>query len=222
MRRNRIIAAVGMLALSLTSSLMAQSKGGGIAIIPFAGYGIPSTLAEDEVNDWQFEGKAALLLGLQIELGLGKNIGIDVGASRTFSQVIDLVQGGVSQGEEDMTMTQITASLVFRPKGRLPSGAVTPFFIELGGGVTMYELCSASAGGSCSDFDSTQPMGFLGAGYNLAIGPRATVQLFGRAQMIGPYSSTGLDNFNALPPVTNIEGSTMLNFQIGAGLRVGR
>jgi len=222
MRGKRIIAAVGMFAMALAPNLMAQGKGGGIAIIPYGGYAIPGTLAAYDANDIQFESQPAMLLGLAIEFGLSKNMGIDIGANRTFSQTIDLVSGGTSQGEEDQTMTQIYGALVIRPGGRQPNGAVTPFFIEIGGGVTMYELCSAAAAGSCSDFNSTQPMGFAGAGYNFAIGPRATIQLFGRAQMIGPYSSTGLDAFNAAPPVTNVEGKSMFNFQIGAGLRVGR
>jgi hypothetical protein len=193
---------------------------GRIAVVPFAGYGLPGSLAEDAGNDIHFEPNGALLLGAALELGVNKNIGIAVGVNRTFSQKLDLQAGGSSQGEEDFTMTQLSGSIVIRPAGRLPSGAVSPLFIEVGGGVTLYTLGSAAF--PAEDFDATSPMAFVGAGYNIPMGPRATIQVFARAQMISSYSSTGLDAFNAAPPPTSVEGSNLLNFQFGAGLRVGR
>jgi hypothetical protein len=222
MSSNRIMAVLAATALVLPPALAAQSKGGGFAIIPFAGYAIPGTFAKDDASDIQFEPNGALLLGVQAELGLSKTMGIDVGANQTFSQTIDFIQGGTSQAQQDLRMTQITGSLIIRPKGRKPNGSVTPLFIEIGGGVTMYHLCSASAGSNCNDFDATEPMGFVGAGYNLPIGPRATVQLFARAQYISAYSSKGLDDFNATPPVSDVQGQGMMNFQVGGALRVGR
>jgi hypothetical protein len=117
-------------------------------------------------------------------------------------------------------MMQFTGSLVIRPGGRRPNGAVTPFMLELGGGVTMYSFGSAAAG--FDEFDSTRPMFFAGAGYNVAIGPRGTLQFFVRGQMITAYESQGLDDFNAIPPATNIEGKSMMNIQAGVGFRFGR
>ena len=219
MRKTWALATAGLMLCGLAGTAQAQ-KSGGIAFIPFAGYALPGTLAEDNTNDIHFKSNGALLLGLQLELGLSKSLGIDVGVNRTISQTFDIESGGASQGQEDQTMTQITGSLVIRPGGRRANGAVTPLMIELGGGVTMYSLGSPSAG--LSDFNSTQPMGFAGLGYNFPIGPRSTVQLFGRAQMINSYSSAGLDAFNAAPPPTQVEGKMMLNLQFGVGLRVGR
>ncbi len=216
MRANRPLVAAVCMAF-LAAPLAAQTR---IAIVPFAGYGLPGVLAEDVPNDIHLEPAGALLLGAAIELGMSKNIGIAVGVNRTFSQKLDFVTGGSSAFEEDFTMTQIAGSIVIRPGGRLPSGAVSPLFIEVGGGITLYTLGSAAF--PASDFDASSPMAFVGAGYNIPMGPRATIQIFGRAQMISSYSSQGLDDFNAAPPPTNVEGSNMLNFQFGAGLRVGR
>lgn len=218
MRGKWVVAGAALLALG-ASRVEAQSKGGGIAIIPFGGYAIPGTLAEDDLgNNLSING--AMVLGAQIELGLSKNIGIDVGVNKTFSQTVSVDGPAFTPSDEDIAMTQITGSLVIRPGGRLPNGGVTPLFIELGGGVTMYSFGSAAA--SFDDFDATIPMFFVGAGYNIPVGPRATIQLFGRAEGISSYSSDGLDALNAIPPVTSIEGKMMFNFQLGVGFRWGR
>jgi len=215
--RGKLIAAAGLLACALAGNLTAQ----GIAIMPFGGYAIAGTLAEDDATGDKFTMNPAMVLGIQVELGLSKNLGIDVGVNKTFSQTFDAEGPTLGPATEvDIEMTQITGSLVIRPGGRRPNGGVTPLFFEVGGGVTMYGFGSAAA--SFSDFDATKPMFFAGAGYNLPVGPRATIQIFGRAQMITAYESSGLDSFNQQPPPTNIEGKSMLNFQVGAGFRWGR
>jgi len=219
MRGKWVLAAAAVLAIGTGTRAEAQSKSGGIAIIPFGGYAIPGTLADDDQGN-EFTINGAMVLGAQIELGLSKNLGIDVGVNKTFSQTFDVAGPAFVGGQEDISMTQITGSLVLRPGGRRPNGAVTPLFIEVGGGVTMYSFGSAAS--QFSDFDATVPMGFVGAGYNIPVGPRATIQLFGRAQGISSYSSDGLDALNAIPPATNIEGKLMLNFQAGVGFRWGR
>lgn len=215
--RGKLILAAGALACTLATNANAQ----GIAFMPFAGYAIPGTLAEDESTGDAFKMNGAMLLGAQIELGMSKNIGIAVGLNKTFSGTMTgegpTIGGG---GDVDISMMQVTGSLVLRPAGRRANGGVTPLMIEVGGGVTMYSFGSAAA--AFDDFDATKPMFFAGAGYNLPVGPRATIQIFGRAQMITAYESDGLDAFNAIPPPTNIEGKSMLNFQVGAGFRWGR
>ncbi len=218
MKGKSLIAAAALIALGATGASAQSSLG--LAIVPFAGYALPGTLAEDDQGN-MFTPNGAMLLGAQLELGLSKNIGIDVGVNKTFSQTFN-IEGPIfgAGGEEDISMLQITGSVVLRPGGRRPNGGVTPLFLEAGGGVTMYSFGSAAA--SFDDFDATTPMFFAGAGYNLPVGPRATIQLFARAQAITAYSSTGLDQFNAAPPQTNIEGKLMLNFQAGVGFRFGR
>ena len=119
MRANRPLVAAVCLAF-LAAPLAAQTR---IAIVPFGGYGVPGVLAEDDPNDLHFEPGSALLLGALVELGVSKNIGIAVGVNRTFSQTIDFVSGGTSQGEEDFAMMQFSGAIVIRPGGRLPSGA---------------------------------------------------------------------------------------------------
>jgi hypothetical protein len=215
MRSKAILAAAGVIACAATTNLNAQ----GIAFMPYAGYSLGGTLAEDEVNDITLKVKSALILGAQVELGLSKNIGLAVGVNRTLSQILESdFQGSI--GEDDISMTQITGALVLRPGGRRPNGGVTPLYLEVGGGITMYKFGSAAA--SFTDFDANMTTFFAGAGYNIPVGPRATIQLFGRAQMISAYESDGLDAFNAAPPPTQVEGSSLINFQFGAGFRFGR
>ena len=73
-----------------------------------------------------------------------------------------------------------------------------------------------------SSWNSTEPFAFAGLALNLPIGPRASIQLFGRALGGFGYSSTGLDERNAVPPPTNLEDKFNVGFLFGAGMRVGR
>ena len=73
-----------------------------------------------------------------------------------------------------------------------------------------------------SSWNSTEPFAFAGLALNLPIGPRASIQLFGRALGGFGYSSTGLDEWNAVPPPTNLEDKFNVGFLFGAGMRVGR
>lgn len=215
MRSKAILAAAGIMACAAATNLNAQ----GIAFMPYAGYSLGGTLAEDEPNAITLKVKSALILGAQVELGLSKNIGLAVGVNRTLSQILESDFQGTT-AEDDIAMMQVSGALVLRPGGRRPNGGVTPLYLEVGGGVTMYSFGSAAA--QFNEFDATMPMFFAGAGYNIPVGPRATIQLFGRAQMITAYESDGLDQFNAAPPPTNVEGSSLINFQFGAGFRFGR
>jgi hypothetical protein len=204
------------------TSLAAQSPTR-IAIIPSAGFGIAAKLVDDPA--FILKPKAAGFGAIAIELGMSKTVSIAAGLSRTFSQTLDLSGTLILPATADMTMTQASGSLIFRPGGRRPNGSPTPLFIEVGGGINFYGFKNIIVGSTAipaNDWKSTRPFGMIGAGMNFPIGPRSSVQVFGRAQSITAYTSKGLDDFNAAPPATNFKGKMGIGFQLGIGLRVGR
>jgi len=102
---------------------------------------------------------------------------------------------------------------------------VTPLAIELGGGVAFWRFDKFIVDNvvyPSSEWDGTEPFAFAGLAYNVPIGPRASIQLFGRVLGGFGYSSTGLDDFNAAPPASNMKSEFNLGFLVGAGIRVGR
>lgn len=234
MRSKWIMAAAGMLVCTAATSLHAQG-GQGVAIVPLAGFNIPGMLAEED-GGYEFKAKGAPLFGLQIELGLSKNMSFGVGGSMSIGQSLDLSDnsagGAGTFGSADISSPRVYGVLSIRPGGRRPNGAVTPLAIELGGGITMWsfkEFTVDTDGDGVqetnipvTDWDGSEPFAFGGIAYNVPIGPRSSIQLFGRAVVGFGYSSDGLDSFNAAPPTTNVEGTTNIGFIVGAGLRVGR
>ncbi len=212
---------VAGLAVAATTSLSAQSSR--IALIPTAGYALGYTLADDP--DYSFDMKAAVGAGLAVEFTLNKNIGLAVMGLRTVGQKVGVSDASGEVGEADAAQTMFGAGLVLRPMGRLPSGAPSPLFIEAGGGLNMWSFGNFIISGSAypaDDFNASKPFGYVGAGAAFPIGPRAQLLVFGRANIITAYSSTGLDDFNAAPPASTVEGKTAPSFMFGLGLRVGR
>jgi hypothetical protein len=231
-----VFAAAALLAAGAVTRVEAQAKKPGLAIIPYGAYAVPGTLAEDD--NYSFTPNSAPSIGLQLEYGASKNVAVGAGINYTFGQTLDLDYTDASTpsftfGEGDITTMGIYGVLSFRPGGRLPSGAVTPLAIELGGGVNMLSfdkiLVDTDGDGNfetaispVDDFNSSSAMAFAGLAYNIPIGPRGSIQLFGRGTVQFGYSSQGLDDFNSTPPVSSVEGSTAFGFMIGAGLRFGR
>jgi len=231
--RSRTILASAILTAAFATEATAQSQG--IAIVPFAGFVMPGTLAEED-GGGEMAPKGSPLAGLQLELGLSKNLSFGIGGMLAIGQTMDFNDnsGGssVTFGSADLGAMRIFGILSLRPSGRRPNGAVTPLAIEFGGGITMWKIkeFTVDLDGDgiqetnipVDDWDGNEPFAFGGLAYNLPIGPRSSIQIFGRAIGGFGYSSQGLDDFNAQAPVTNIEGNFNLSFVIGAGLRVGR
>lgn len=231
--RSRAILASAMLVCAVATEATAQGQG--IAIVPFGGFVIPGTLAEEE-GGLEMAPKGSPLAGLQLELGLSKNMSLGLGGMLAIGQSMDFndnSSGGAGTfGSADLGATRIYGMLSLRPGGRRPNGAVTALAIELGGGITMWKIkeFTVDTDGDgiqetnipVDDWDSSEPFAFGGIAYNLPIGPRSSIQLFGRAIGGFGYSSDGLDSFNSAPPPTNVEGKFNVSFVIGAGLRVGR
>jgi hypothetical protein len=236
MRGRWTFAAAAVLSLAAVARAEAQGKKPGLALIPYGGYAIPGTLAEDD--NYTFTPGAAPAIGLQLEFGASKNVAIGAGVNYTFGQTLDLDYEDASTpsmllGTADIATMGIYGVVSIRPGGRLPSGAVTPLAIELGGGVNMLSfdkfLVDTDGDGTqetaispVDDFNATSAMAFAGIAYNVPIGPRGSIQLFGRGTVQFGYSSQGLDDFNAVPPPSTVEGTTAFGFLVGAGLRFGR
>ncbi len=226
--RTKWIVAAGLAAFAATPDLAAQNQG--IALVPLGAYVIPGVLASED-NSYEFAPKGAPFVGGQIELGISKNLSIGVGGGITAGQKLDLNDNSGGSGPNpigtaDISSARIYGLLSLRPGGRRPNGTVTPLAIEVGGGITMWAfdkfVVGTTAISPVDDFNSSEPFAFAGIAYNVPIGPRTSVQLFGRAMAGFGYSSDGLDSFNAAPPPSNVDGKLALSFLVGAGLRVGR
>ncbi len=236
MKGRWVFATVAALSAAAVAGAEAQGKKPGLALIPYGAYSVPGSLAEDD--NWSFAPNAAPAIGLQLEFGASKNIAIGAGVNYNFGQTLDLSYTDASTpettiGEADISTMGIYGVVSIRPGGRLPSGAVTPLAIELGGGVNMLSfdkfLVDTDGDGTfetaispVDDFNATSAMAFAGVAYNLPIGPRGSIQIFGRGTVQFGYSSQGMDDFNSAPPTSSVEGSTAFGFMIGAGLRFGR
>lgn len=228
MRTKVILAATATLVCSLTTGLAAQGQGQGIAIMPFAAYNLPGVLASED-GTYEMKPKGAPHIGGQLEFGLSKTMALAVGGGITIGQKLDINDisgGGSTLATSDLTTMQFFGALSIRPGGRRPNGAVTALAVELGGGLSMLSFGNFIIGTTAingEDFNASSPFAFGGLAYNIPIGPRSSLQIFGRAQATFGYSSDGLDDFNSAPPPSNVEGKSMqLGFLIGAGLRVGR
>ncbi|MBI1722582.1 MAG: hypothetical protein HYR48_01600 [Gemmatimonadetes bacterium] len=225
-----LIAAAAVIAPTVAA---AQARPG-LGIIPAAGFTVPGTLAEGtevgnpDVN-WAFKPQGSPVVGAQLEYGLSKNVSIGVGGSFTIGQTLDVNYTDPSIdttiGEADISTLQVYGAVSLRPQGRRPNGTVTPLAIEAGGGLVRWGFTEFKVAGSviaADDWNASTAFAFAGVAYNVPIGPRASIQLFGRGVASFGYSSQGLDDFNATSPPTNVEGKTAVGFTVGAGLRVGR
>jgi hypothetical protein len=228
MRKQLVLVAAGAMVLGLAGTATAQNKGQGLAIVPFAAFNVPGVLAA-ESGTWEMQPNGAPFVGIQLEMGLSKAMSIGIGGGITMGQKLDLNDLSAASlttiGTADISSPRIYGQLSIRPGGRRPNGAVTPLAIEIGGGVAFWRFDKFIVDNvvyPSSEWDGTEPFAFAGLAYNVPIGPRASIQLFGRAIGGFGYSSTGLDDFNATPPASNMKSKFNLGFLVGAGIRVGR
>ena len=227
MRRQLVLVAAGAMLLGVAGTATAQNKGQGLAIVPFGAFNIPGVLAS-EADVWEMKAQSAPFVGLQLELGLSKALSFGVGGGITMGQKLDFDDAsatGGTIGTADISSPRVYGMLSIRPGGRRPNGAVTPLAIELGGGMAFWrfdKIIIENQVFPADDWNGTEPFAFAGLAHNLPFGPRASIQLFGRAIAGFGYTSAGLDDFNAAPPVSDLKGKFNLGFLVGAGIRVGR
>jgi hypothetical protein len=211
--------------------LAAQSRTS-ISLVPIGGYVLPTGNWTDD-DTITLEPSGGIFVGLVAELAVNNTFSLAAQATRTLGLTQKLTWsspqffGQGTELETDLTSTQLIGNLVFRPMGRLPNGAPRTMYIEVGGGLMMYNVSKGFVDPSGQnlelDFDSSSPIVMAGLGFSFPAGPRASVHLFGRANYhVSKYESDGLDEWNSLSPPTTSEGKSTLVLQFGAGLRIGR
>jgi len=254
MRGKRVLL-VGALAVAVAPALRAQVRGS-LSVIPTAGYVLSAGGWIDETTldfgggdraNYALKPKGGVFVGLIAEYNLSKNLSLAAHASRTLgitqrlSEVWTATSGFFTPDqtfEADMATTNIGGMLVFRPLGRLPSGAPKTVYFEAGGALNIYSVTSGftdvnnQAAIDSVSYKYTTPAIMGGAGLSFPVGPRASLQLFGRAYyQLKAYESNALTNFNQSidsinsqfgTNVANLDGKKSILLQFGLGLRVGR
>ena len=227
MTRRHTLLAAAVLTSVATGGLHAQTS---VAFTPIGGYIMPMDDFTKQNDTLNLMPQGGIYLGLTVEFNLSKALSLTASATRTLGglQGIEATTplSGTTTFENDMATTELYATILFRPLGRLPSGAPNKLFVELGGGMTMYDISTGwtdpnDPNNRLADFNDQVPFVTAGAGLSFPVGPRSSLLLFARYQMaMTEYG--GLDNYNSAPPVTAIETQKVNLLQFGAGLRVGR
>ena len=229
MTRRWLLAGVA-LTLCATTALRAQARTT-LSLIPVGGIQLPMG---DFVKDPDFKltPRFGVFVGALAELTMNKNISFFGEASRTLGATQKLEASFPSSGGDklttDMATTQLAAGLIFRPLGRLPSGAPKSVYFEAGGGFTMYSVSAGFQDPSAQNdlnFSGNSPFVMGGLGISCPAGPRASVQISGRVRyQVSAYDSDAIAILE--DPGTGFGHSLAVEkplwFQLGIGLRIGR
>lgn len=229
---------VAALVLGTAGRAAAQSQGW--AVTPYLGYTMPLTnlveYNDASVPQWlQVEPSGGIMAGVTGELGLNKQFAI----SGFLSSTLALSQGaswhyswGSTAADKydvdyRIATTQLGATLVIRPLGRLPNGAPKVFFLEVGAGYTMFSVSDITSRQDSTEFpswNSSSPNAVFGGGLTFRIGPRSTAVFFARYSMaLSEYASDGLDDWNGLGTSAQVDPGQKANILfVGVGLRTGR
>lgn len=237
MRRTAAI----LLAVLAMSAGSAGAQSQGWAITPFAGFIAPLGNMVEYADPagpefLQVEPTGGVMVGVVGELGLSKLLAVSgflsstVGLTQKATQHFRCTAAScgtavVSDFQYGMATTQLGATLVIRPMGRLPNGAPKVFYLEAGGGLNMVQFSDVQdrSGGSepAPSWNGSWPMLILGGGLTFRIGPRSTAVVFARYNLgMSEYSSDGLDDWNSVPPPD--PGQKVNVLLVGVGLRTGR
>ena len=232
MNRNWLAVAAALATAASAARVEAQARSS-ISIIPIAGYMMPMGKWTDS-DTIRLEPGGGIFVGVTAEYSVNKTFSVTAQAIRTLGLTQKMTFAAPEFGvgvpaalETDMTTTQLLGTLLFRPLGRLPNGAPKTVYFEVGGGFTLYDVSQGFTNplgaSDVLDFNSSTAVVTGGAGLSFPIGPRASLQVFGRANYgLSAYSSPGLDKWNGYPPPSNVQGEKPLVLLLGAGLRIGR
>lgn len=209
-----------------------------LALVPGAGFMLGYTLVDGQTDtgtEIQFEQGGAPYFSVGAEYVLGKRISLTGSLVRTIGQPdigeMTLFEGGTQVATANMAVTQVSAGVVIRPMGRLPTGAPTPLFIEGGAGLNWWAYgdvifrdppnTEPGTAFKADLFNASANFFYAGAGATFVVGPRAQLSVFGRASFIGAYESDFVTNVNTQSG-WSLAGTTGPRFSVGVGLRVGR
>jgi len=227
-----------------------------LSIIPMASYVMPGGDWVKQVNvnglvingvptpgtfTYGLKPGGGVSVGVIAEISLSKSLSLAGQAGRTLGGMQTLQENYFSSGANatgneytvDMATTNLGAMLIFRPLGRTPSGAPKTLYVELGGGINIYNVSQGftSAGATNTDvfsYDYNTPTLMGGLGFSFPVGRRVSLQLFGRgyyqlnAYDSGVLAPTGDVSQTSNTQVSSANGEKTLLYQFGAGLRVGR
>jgi hypothetical protein len=221
---------VGALAVGVSGNLAAQQ---GVALTPYIGYLSPMGNLVDQNNSsccLTVKAKPGIQVGAIGELNMSKHFAISAFAASTvgLTQTAEFNFNTASTTgllKLGLATTQFGGTFIIRPLGRNPNGSPKVFFLEAGAAYTRLSFSDVqdrTNGNTASpSWGWSGGMGVFGGGFTFRVGPRSTLVLFGRYNMmLSTYSSAGLDDWNSQPPPDTPKKSNMLFF--GAGLRTGR
>jgi hypothetical protein len=243
MRRAPLPVAAALL-LAGAAPLAAQ-----ISVVPTAGYVLSAGNWLDQTVDYgggdqetvTIKPLGGFFVGLNAEYAVNSAISLSGHATRTLGSAQKMGFDYATQGpnfgtfsarfEADMATTSIGGLLIFRPLGRLPSGAPRTIYIEAGGSFNIYTVTTGFTDVNDQDAVNEFSFGFQspavlgGVGVSFPVGPRASLQIFGRAYYeLSDYSSNFVDSVNEdlQGSGTQLQGDKSILLQLGLGLRVGR
>lgn len=229
--------AIAAVAALLMAPAVASGQSARLALTPGAGLMLGYTLVDGQTDtgtEIEFDQGSMPFFTVGAEYTLGKRLSITAGALRTIGQpdIGELVlnEGGSQVGTASMAVTTLSAGVVLRPMGRLPTGAPTPFYVEGGAGMHWWSFGDVIFRDTPDDpagtaiqsdlFDASGNFFYAGAGMTFVVGPRAQLSVYGRATFTAQYESDFITNTRAQG--WTIEGTTGPRFSAGVALRVGR
>lgn len=203
----RILWAGAVVGLAAATPLAAQrSAGPSFGITPYAGYMKFGNLVSGPIGT-SVRNAGAAVYGAEARLGLTHGIALvgNVGYSQAGLEIGAPLIGGVSVGRSNVLLYDAALRL------RVPMGA---------GGLPVSPFVQGGAGAVRQSFDigplATHATNFaynLGAGADVAVGPRLGLQL-----MVKDY----IGKFDAREATAlNVDTKTTHNFAVSAGLRLG-
>jgi hypothetical protein len=222
--------ASAVLTLVAAPSLRAQARTT-ISVIPVGGATLPLADFVDD-PDFRLTPQFGVFVGALAELSMNKNLSLFGEATRTLgaTQKLDAEFPSCTSCDQlttDMATTQVSGGIIFRPLGRLPSGAPRSVYLEAGAGISLFSVSRGFQDPSDPqelDFNGNSPFVTGGIGLSFPAGPRFSVQVHGRVQYhLGEYSSEGLDDLES-PTFFDrqMEAKKPMVVQLGIGLRIGR
>ncbi len=228
--RHRWTWLAGALALVSAGRLSAQQ---GVALTPYIGYLSPSGNLVDQNNSTcclSVKAKSGFVVGAIGELSMSKHFAISAFASSTvgLSQSAEFnfnTASTTGQLKLGLATTQFGGTFIVRPMGRNPNGSPKVFFLEAGAAYTRLSFSDVqdrTNGNTASpSWSSSGGDAIFGGGLTFRVGPRSTLVIFGRYDMmLSKYSSAGLDDWNSQPPPD--VAKKINSILIGVGLRTGR
>ena len=202
----RILRAGALAGLALTTPLAAQrSAGPSFGITPYAGYMKFGNLVSGPLGT-SVRNAGAAVYGAEATLGLTNGIALvgNVAYSQPGLEIGAPLIGGVSVGRSSVLLYDAALRLRVPVRSGLP---ISPF-VQGGAGAVRQSLDLGPASTHATNFAYN-----VGAGADIAIGPRLGLQL-----MVKDY----IGKFDAREATSvSVDTKTSHNFAVSAGLRLG-